>query len=153
MHHISFQRAFLHPSHSNNIYPEEAVCLPQSDPNSGLHKSMDFSEIMLSTKKMVSLLITERKFPTSRRVCERDWDVTTVQRVYWADLPNFLLPVSLLALPTILLVMLSSCIVIGSFLVNIYIVQCVSLKDGKMVSSEMWQFFKVFYSKFRIWGN
>lgn len=71
MQQVSFQRALLPPKLSNNIYPEEAVCLPQSDPKSCLHEPMNFSEIMLLTKKMVSLLITERKLPTSRGVWER----------------------------------------------------------------------------------
>lgn len=60
---------------------------------------------------------------------------------------------TLLALFAILLTMLSFYIFIGSFLVNIYVVQYISLKDGKMVFSEMWQFFRVFYSNFTIWGN
>lgn len=153
MHHVPFQGAFLPPNHSNNIYPEEAVCFPQSDPKPCLHKSTEVSETVLSTKKMVPLVITERKLPASRRECEGDRDVITMERVLWADLPNFLLPVSLLALSTILLILLSFCIFIGSFPVNIYIVQCISLKGGKMFFSEMWQFFKVFCSKCRIWGN
>lgn len=151
MQQVSFQRAFLPPNHSNNIYPEEAECLPHSDPESCLHKSTDFSEIMLSTKKMVSLLMIEICLQVGE--CMREIGMWPLWRVHWADLPKFLLSDSLLALSTMLLTMLSFCISTGAFLVNIFIVQCIPLKDGKMVSTGMWQFFKVFYSKFRIWGD
>lgn len=84
---------------------------------------------------------------------ERDQGVTHYGESTLSRFAPFFTPCFLLALSTILLILLSFCIFIGSVLVNTYVVQYISLKDGKKVFSEMWQLFKVFYSKFRIWGN